>query len=211
MGDEEANIEKQVMQQENYLSEDLITQEILTRLSIKSILRFESVSKKWCSTLSSSNFAISHLKKSPFSHPYTLIQTLFIKSGKNYYLFSYDDHRIPNNFEDDLVKLEVDFDVGDGYLQLTGCGNSCNGLICLTCPSKYFLLWNPSTRKLHKYESNSCLKGIVVPSTSFAVCVCGFGYVSSITDYKYVRILIIEDKEDRAIVHVFSVRENRWR
>ncbi|KAK9724794.1 hypothetical protein RND81_05G099000 [Saponaria officinalis] len=33
----------------------------------------------------------------------------------------------------------------------------------------------------------------------------------SITDYKYVRILIIEDKEDRAIVHVFSVRENRWR
>ncbi|KAK9724783.1 hypothetical protein RND81_05G097900 [Saponaria officinalis] len=115
---EETNIEKQVMQQENYLSEDLITQEILTRLPIKSILRFESVSRKWYSTLSSSNFAISHLKKSPFSHPYAPTQTLFIKCG------------------------------------------SCNGLICLTRPSKYFLSWNPSTRKSRKYESDSCLKGI---------------------------------------------------
>ncbi|KAK9663963.1 hypothetical protein RND81_14G009500 [Saponaria officinalis] len=214
MGDEKT----QVMQHQNYLSDDLITQEILTRLPVKSIFRFKSVSKQWYSTLSSSDFAISHLKKSPFFHHTAPVHTLFIKAGMNYYLFSYDDHHNSNDFEDHLVKLDFEFGIGKKCLHFTSC---CNGLICLTAPrEEYFILWNPATRKLHKYESDgyfndlkmlfdlSSARGLMLFDLS---CARGFGYSSSVDDYKYVTIFFQLFTKHDTIVHVFSLRENKWR
>ncbi|XP_074281647.1 F-box/kelch-repeat protein At3g23880-like [Silene latifolia] len=195
----------------SYLSDDLIIEEILTRLPIKSILRFKSVSKQWYSTLSSSDFANAHLIKSPFSHPSAPVNTLFITSGKNHYLFSYDDDddQISGNFEDNLVKLDVDFGVEKDHLRLTGC---CNGLVCLTPASyEYFIIWNPATRMLHKYPSHGYFKR---PDEANHVSItCGFGYASSVDDYKCVVILSVYQgiTVTSNIVHVFSMRENRWR
>ncbi|XP_074284074.1 putative F-box/kelch-repeat protein At1g13200 [Silene latifolia] len=151
--------EKQVSYQQSYLSDDFIIHEILTRLPVKSILRFKSVSKQWYSTLSSSNFATFHLMKFPLFHPSAPVNTLFIESDNNFYLFSYkDDDQIPGNLEDNLVKLEFDYDL-ENNLKLTGC---CNGLVCLSRPlGEYFFLWNPATRKLHKYLSDGYLKTLV--------------------------------------------------
>ncbi|XP_074281644.1 F-box/kelch-repeat protein At3g23880-like [Silene latifolia] len=193
----------------SYLSDDLIIQEILTRLPIKSILRFKSVSKQWYSTLSSSDFANAHLMKSPFSHPSAPVNTLLIENDKNYNIFSYDDDdQISGNFEDNLVKLDVDFGVGKDHLILTGC---CNGLVCLTSASnEYLIIWNPATRKLHKYPSHGYFK---CPDEANHVSItCGFGYASSVDDYKFVGILSVVQGSTRSnIVHVFSMRENRWR
>ncbi|XP_074284043.1 putative F-box/kelch-repeat protein At1g13200 [Silene latifolia] len=142
--------ENDVIEQRSYLSDDLIIHEILTRLPVKSIIRFKSVSKQWYCTLSSSKFASFNLAKSPFSHPCAPVNTLFIMSDKDCYLFSYDDDQISGNLEDNLDKLDIDFGEKD-YLILAGC---CNGLVCLSKPfGEYFCLWNPATRKLHKYES----------------------------------------------------------
>ncbi|XP_074281643.1 F-box/kelch-repeat protein At3g23880-like [Silene latifolia] len=194
----------------SYLSDDLIIQEILTRLPIKSILRFKSVSKQWYSTLSSSDFVNAHLIKSPFSHPSAPVNTLFITSGKNHYLFSYDDDddQISGNFEDNLVKLDVDFGVGKDYLLLSGC---CNGLVCLTTAwDEYLIIWNPATRKLHKYPSYGYLKRL--DKAGPVIVSFGFGYASSVDDYKCVVILpVVQGSTTSNIVHVFSLRENRWR
>ncbi|XP_074284041.1 F-box/kelch-repeat protein At3g23880-like [Silene latifolia] len=198
-------------QLQSYLSDDLITQEILTRLPVKSILRFKSVSKQWYSTLSSSDFANAHLIKSPFSHPSAPVNSLFIMDHYNCcYLFSYDDDdQISGNFEDNLVKLDVDFGVGKDHLRFRGCGN---GLVCLTPASdEYLIIWNPATRKLHKYPSHGYFK---CPDEANNVSItCGFGYASSVDDYKFVGILsVIEGSTPTSIiVHVFSMRENRWR
>ncbi|XP_074284025.1 F-box/kelch-repeat protein At3g23880-like [Silene latifolia] len=194
----------------SYISDDLIIQEILTRLPIKSILRFKSVSKQWYSTLSSSDFANAHLMKSPFSHPSAPVNSLFIMDHYNCcYLFSYDDDdQISGNFEDNLVKLDVDFGVGKDRLRLTGC---CNGLVCLTPAwNEYFIIWNPATRKLHKYPSHGYFTR---PYEADRVSItCGFGYASSVDDYKFVGILsVVQGSTTSNIVHVFSMRENRWR
>ncbi|XP_074280908.1 F-box/kelch-repeat protein At3g23880-like [Silene latifolia] len=199
---------KQVIEQQSYLFDDLIFQEILTRLPIKSILRFKSVSKQWYSSLCSSDFANAHLMRSPFAHPSAPVNTLFIKCLKNCYICSYDDDQISGNFEDNLVKLDVEFGVEGDELELTGC---CNGLICLTPKSgKYFILWNPASRKLHKYESDGYLKHF--DEADRVVVTSGFGYSSSVDDYKYVAILTVyQGNTDSDNVSIFSVRENRWR
>ncbi|XP_074284078.1 F-box/kelch-repeat protein At3g23880-like [Silene latifolia] len=212
---------KQVIDQQPYLSDDFIIEEILTRLPVKSVLRFKSVSKQWYSALSSSEFANVHLMRSPFSHPSAPVNSLFIKNLKNYYLVSFDDDdQISGNFEDNMFKLDVDFGIEyEEYLQFIGCSN---GLICLTIffhPSlvsisddSYLILWNPATRKLHKYESGCYLKHMDDDGRS-AFVARGFGYASSVDDYKYVRILrfLGRNKRNTIIVHIFSVRENKWR
>ncbi|XP_074284063.1 F-box/kelch-repeat protein At3g23880-like [Silene latifolia] len=202
--------EKQVSyHQQSFLSDDFIIDEILTRLPVKSILRFKSVSKQWYSTLSSSKFATFHLMKFPLFHPSAPVNTLFIESDNNFYLFSDDDDddddQIPCKLEDKLVKLEVDFDV-ENNLNLTGC---CNGLVCLSQhKGEYFLLWNPATRKLHKYLSDGYLK-----SLGGYYIAHGFGYASSDDDYKYVRILtrVLGRGLDSNIIHIFSLAKNKWR
>ncbi|XP_074283640.1 F-box/kelch-repeat protein At3g23880-like [Silene latifolia] len=226
MGDEystNAN-KKQVVEQQTYFSDDLMNEEILTRLPVKSVLRFKSVSKQWYSTLSSFNFANTHLLKSPLSHPSASVNTLFIKCRLNCYLFSYDDDdnddQISSNVQGNLVKLNIDFDDEEDDLQLTGC---CNGLICLSntfgatpASNEYFIIWNPATRKLHKYASYGYLECFNEEQYFFVAP--GFGYVSSVNDYKYVRILKVlsyigegEYSSTNSIVHIFSLKENKWR
>ncbi|XP_074283747.1 F-box/kelch-repeat protein At3g23880-like [Silene latifolia] len=174
-----------VIEQQGYLFDDLIFQEILTRLPVTSIIRFKSVSKQWYSTLSSSDFAKAHLIKSPYSHPSAPVNTLFIQCCNNRYLFTYnDDDHISGYIEYNLLKLDVDFWAEKNELELTGC---CNGLICLTPPTKeYFIIWNPATRKMHKYASD----GYLLNSHHVA---CGFGYASSVDDYKYASPVLINE------------------
>ncbi|XP_074283787.1 F-box/kelch-repeat protein At3g23880-like [Silene latifolia] len=136
---------------------------------------------------------------------YILPLLVGLSENIDFYLFSYDDDddQNPRNLEDNLVKLDVDFGVNDD-LKLIGC---CNGLVCLSRPfSDYFILWNPATRKLHKYSSYEYLE------RSHDVA-HGFGYVSSVDDYKYVRILTLgwESGQDSNIAQIFSLRESKWR
>ncbi|XP_074284048.1 F-box/kelch-repeat protein At2g43270-like [Silene latifolia] len=133
--------EKDLIQQtkQRELPHDLISEMILTRLPIKSILRFRSVSKLWYSTLSSSLFAFAHLK---FPNP-SLTESLLIRNGKRFQIMSY------KNGEIDLVNVEVDFDVGDENMDLVG---TCNGLVCLGSSSgRLSIIWNPITREFRKY------------------------------------------------------------
>ncbi|XP_074281055.1 F-box/kelch-repeat protein At3g23880-like [Silene latifolia] len=216
MGDEDSNSEKkQFVEQQSYLSDDLIIQEILTRLPIKSILRFRSVSKQWYSTLSSSDFANAHLIKSPLAYPSAPVNTLFIIDRNNCcYLFSYEDDQISCNFEDYLVRLDPEFGFENDTLQLTG---SCNGLVCLNPISdKYFILWNPATHKMHKYETDVHLRRIESIDdddvSKIRRVICGFWYASFVDDYKFIRILkrSLFNGDTNCIVHIFSLRENKW-
>ncbi|XP_074283643.1 F-box/kelch-repeat protein At3g23880-like [Silene latifolia] len=206
MGDKQPNSDNK--KQQSCFFDDLIIQEILTRLPIKSIIRFKSVSKQWYSTLSSSNFANAHLIKSPFSHPSAPVDTLLIKCGNNFYLSSCDDDQISGNFQNNLVKLDAAFGVEENSFRLIGC---CNGLICLTLThDNYFIIWNPATHKMHKYESDGYLNGI--DFSGLSIVVRGFGYASSVDDYKYVLIVYMPRENEKGnIVHIFSLKEKKWR
>ncbi|XP_074283784.1 F-box/kelch-repeat protein At3g23880-like [Silene latifolia] len=205
MEDKVVNSKKRkVIEQQSYFFDALIIENILLKLPVKSILRFKSVSKQWHSILSSSNFINAHFMKSPFSHPSAPVNTLFILSNNKYYLYSYDDDdQISGNFNNNLVRVDLELGVKKVYTRLAGC---CNGLICLTPEhGNYFIIWNPATSKMHKYESDDYLGDLYVS---------GFGHVSSVDDYKYVRISTLKANiivQEDIIVHIFSRRENKWR
>lgn len=185
---------------QSHLPHDLITHHMLTRLPIKSLLLFKSVSKQWYSTLSSYQFAHTHFKLSSFSHT----QFFFIQNKNNYYLFSCNDDEMggtANDSNKNLVKLGGNFH--DEELVLIG---SCNGLVCLASFSGcFFILWNPITGRFCKY-SDPDISGETCHSCRVS---WGFGYVSSIDDYKIVRILEMNDTREIK-VHVFSLKSNKW-
>ncbi|XP_010680684.1 F-box/kelch-repeat protein At3g23880 [Beta vulgaris subsp. vulgaris] len=202
---EDEKVDDVVLQR--HLPHELITQHILTRLPVKSLLQFKSVSKQWYFSLSSYQFAHTHFQLSSFSLSSTPTQFMFIQNLSNFYLFSCDDHdgdeigSITVDRNKNLVKLGFDFD-GDN-LVLIGC---CNGLVCLASFSDYFfILWNPVTTQFRKYSDPD----VFVDSTSNFRVSWGFGYVSGIDDYKVVRILELNTTLEIR-VHVFSLKSNKW-
>ncbi|XP_074284098.1 F-box/kelch-repeat protein At3g06240-like [Silene latifolia] len=134
-----------ILTQENDLPLDLFTYEILARLPIKCLLRLKSVSKHWCSTVSSFEFANIHFKtrlSCPLSS--SPVDYLFIQVATKFYLLSVQDDNVVLDYR--LVKLEPNFENhGDegNDVQLVG---SCNGLVCLANSSfsaDYFLYMEP--------------------------------------------------------------------
>ncbi|XP_074284049.1 F-box/kelch-repeat protein At3g23880-like [Silene latifolia] len=197
MGSHIKDDEEEVVQHRELPFDDLITQNILTRLPIKSVIQFKLVSKLWYSTLSSSKFGNTHFK---FHHPSPTL-SLLIRSNDEFYFLSCENDE---QFDVKLVNFEVDFDVGNEILVLVG---SCNGLVCLGSISSYlFILWNPITRDFRKYldleMSNFSTRGWMVT--------WGFGYVSAVGDYKIVRICK-NVKGQSFKVRVFSIKSDKWR
>lgn len=187
---------------QHYLPHDLISHHILTKLPIKSVLRFKSVSKLWYSTLSSSQFALTFSKLSSSFHPTSPIQFLFIQNDYTYYLYSYND-------DDEIITSYTSFknlqELGssDNKYILVG---SCNGLICLASSfGNFIILWNPVTGKSQKYLDH---KLVIDSSRPFRVS-WGFGYVSGVDDYKVIRIIEL-GATLKFRVHVFSLKSNKW-
>ncbi|KAJ8446197.1 hypothetical protein Cgig2_015968 [Carnegiea gigantea] len=177
-GDEHA----QVSPQQQDLPRDLITYQILTRLPIKSLLQFKSVSKEWYSTVSSHAFANATFRACLSSCSASCpIACLIIQAESNYYLLFYEEHDVVLDYY--LVKLEIDFDdEHQNEIQLVG---SCNGLVCLAYSSpiaSYFYIWNPITHHWSKLTEPYLL------SFSYRTS-GGFAYVSSEDDYKIVRLI----------------------
>ncbi|KAK9689380.1 hypothetical protein RND81_09G055900 [Saponaria officinalis] len=188
------NDDKDVMQQseQRELPHELIIEMILTRLPIKSILRFKSVSKLWYSNLSSSLFASAHLN---FHNPSPATESLLIRNRNKFQIMSYENREI------DLVNIEFDFDVGGEKMDLVG---TCNGLVCLGSSSgRLSIVWNPITRDFRKYFDSEFFG----PQ---CLVYWGFGYVSAMVDYKIVR-LCKNMSTDSLTVHVYSIRLNTWK
>jgi len=193
-----------VPQQQLDLPHDLITYQILTRLHIKSLLQFKSVSREWYSTISSYAFANARFRACLSSYTTSPpIEFLFMQAENNYYLL-FCEEKEDEVLDYYLVKIEIDFDdQHQNEIQLAG---SCNGLVCLAYSSplsSYFYIWDPLTHYWRKFTDPYLLSFNY--RTSW-----GFAYVSSEDDYKVVR-LIQDFSTLELIVHVFSLQTQKWR
>ncbi|XP_004494051.1 F-box/kelch-repeat protein At3g23880-like [Cicer arietinum] len=194
------------------LPDDLIP-EVLSLLSVKSLLRLRCVSKSWRALISDPVFVKLHLKRSATRK--TLL-TLMKQHPSNYrsdqvYCVLYPKSRLLHN---PSFKLSVDSyylsNEKDCYRKIAG---SCNGLICLTgfyftfTYREYWLrIWNPATRtlspKIGYFRDSSNSLHEYYPAFDFK-----FGYDNSTDTYK----VLATDTYLTGTVRILTLGDNVWR
>ncbi|KAK1352851.1 F-box domain-containing protein [Heracleum sosnowskyi] len=188
------------------LSEDLIS-EILVRVPVKSLLRFQSVSQTWLSLIKDPAFV-----KSQLLHSTTIKtdQTLIVSrykgfEEKNYLLLNVDSREIEGDFK--FPNITPYNYKHTSMFRLVG---SANGIVCVAVGADYtnlrpnIYLWNPATRqsKLIPWSSIYC-----VAEEAF-----GFGYDEVDHDFKVVRVVIVQvESRTSCQAEVYSANMNVWR
>ncbi|XP_026424429.1 F-box/kelch-repeat protein At3g06240-like [Papaver somniferum] len=208
------------------LPEDIISN-ILSRLPVKSILRFRCVCKSWCRLFRDPNFIKLHLDRETEKENFSLMwdyKNMICSTDYNYEYSSSSlssvlynetvnadctvDRAIQYKFYDDYEK-QMRNRTCDSYFSMDGFKfiSSCNGVVCLTAPG-LVLLWNPCTRETRKIpRKRGCI---------------GFGCDSETGDFKMVELASINTRKRRGvysnredlennILRVYSFESNSWR
>ncbi|XP_074304955.1 F-box protein CPR1-like [Silene latifolia] len=182
----------------------LIT-EILSRLPVKSLVRFGCVSKPWDSLIKDPIFIKLHLKHSLETDTN---QTLIIRDGCLYSL----DFPVLNSLT--LIDHPLKTDRFETELQ-----GSCNGPLCLYNDDEEgmngTIFYNPATRKhIDVPVSEIELPGdqnYALARDSSDRTVYGFGYDHVTDDYKLVRVIqFMGGDEFDSEVKVYSLNSGSW-
>ncbi|KAH6764757.1 hypothetical protein C2S52_013731 [Perilla frutescens var. hirtella] len=196
-----------------HLPEDIIAEEILPRLPVKSVLRLRCVSKAWRCIIGSERFMKIHLQSSAKSkargsvicgcvklHHFSV--EWLLKEAMNCRKLSVPMEDI--SVVDGLVCTSRS--CGSLLVPMMGVGvvGCCNGLVCMKSKSRErIFLWNPSTRM-----SKELPIGRVSVSRSTAT---GFGFSSS---YNY-KVCVFGDSGSgsgqRSVFEVYSSKTNSWK
>lgn len=180
---------------------DEIIAEILTRLPVKSLLKFRCVAKSWLSLISSSKFIKSHLKISTenadFSNHGIILTTTF--NLKHCSVKSLTSEPV-------TVATVMDYPNKKRYRPVWVVG-SVNGLICIAVDDNDMFLWNPSTRTSKK------LPPVAVEMKEGFYHICGLGYCEPDDDYKVVSIFCVYGfaGEYESVVQMYSLKTDSWK
>ncbi|XP_058762694.1 F-box/kelch-repeat protein At3g06240-like [Vicia villosa] len=216
--------EKVKLPKELHIHDD-IAFSILSKLSIKSLKRFECVCKSWSILIDNPNFMISYrkvflTKEHPdCDHTSLLLHGKFTPSYQDgrFELFSISGDRFENKVKLEWPTVKYDpskslnsvFEHMFGYVpnfNILGSG-SVNGILCLLSVSlvKIVVLWNPSIN-----ESKALpLPPSFVNDNHFCHIHRGFGYDRRTNDYKVICHGEIFDTKD--VWEIYSLRTNSWR
>ncbi|KAK4792216.1 hypothetical protein SAY86_022651 [Trapa natans] len=190
-----------------------LTVEILSRLSVKSLVRFKSVCKLWLSLIESSRFVSRHLNRSinncggdkdRYGGRYLLVKHRRRDSGA----------RLISLLSTETLELipPVDIPPHVDAREFNVIG-SCNGILCCASDSGWpIFFWNPATRKSRVLPGCMFSRGGVELPESLCVFAHGFGYDCVVDDYKLVRIAFFHLLNKPCFrAEVFAVSEGSWR
>ncbi|KAL1542525.1 F-box/kelch-repeat protein-like protein [Salvia divinorum] len=182
-----------------------IIAEILSRLPVKSLLRFLSVSQSWRRLISSRHFRDAHLlisSKDPIFSRRRAIATVLLPF---YTLKQCSLHSLIAGAAADAADLDYPMKNPRNSVRVVG---SCNGLVCIAVNGKHFFIWNPSTRKSRKVPDadDDMKRGLFI--TKY-----GFGYVEANDDYKVVGFLsgFCNGGRYESVVKIYSLRHDSWK
>ncbi|KAL3632683.1 hypothetical protein CASFOL_025667 [Castilleja foliolosa] len=121
----------------NILGDDIM-QVILSRLPVKSLVRFRAVSKSWNTIISNPRFASLHFEQSKVSSDILFVQR--IDHNKNvFYPVRFENRKL--HFEASRLEVNTRW----GCKIAVSC--TCEGVVLLTDDSNArYTLWNPSTQ-----------------------------------------------------------------
>ncbi|XP_043702438.1 F-box protein CPR1-like [Telopea speciosissima] len=177
-----------------------IIADILSRLPVKSLVRFKCVCKPWCALIIDPAFVKMHLSRSLASN--SNLSLIFRGS----YLYSVD---LDACEQQPAVELDHPLKTPNYGTAVVG---SCNGLLCIYNTEEDIFLWNPSTRRHQKLP----ITPIEFPR-AFGICrfiVYGFGYDPTTDDYKLVRVVQFYGDDDYCCdseVKVYTLSTKSWR
>jgi F-box interacting protein len=183
--------------------------EILVRLPVKSLLRFQCVCKSWKSFFSSPRFIFTHTQYSESTDNYAhLLHWQIVRDGVR----QYQVHRIDGSFNE-FQNLEYPYKIrGREYSSVL----ECKGLILFTTTMikdeiddhahgfEPLILWNPAIR-MSITLPRPCID---VPAGSLRVH--GFGFDHKSNDYKVVRIVYERYSDCSPKVEQYKLRSGVW-
>ncbi|MED6206706.1 hypothetical protein PIB30_029441 [Stylosanthes scabra] len=181
-----------------FLPDELVV-EILSRLPVKSLVKFRCVCKSWNSLFSDSYFVKKHLQH--FTHHNRII--LSATTAEFHLNSCYLNSLISN--PSTTIPEDLNYPVKNKYRH-DGIVGSCNGLVCFAIKGDCVLLWNPSIRVSKKSPplGNNWRPGCF---TSFAL---GYDHVKQ--DYKVVAVFCDPNQFfSESKVKVYSMETNSWR
>ncbi|RAL54472.1 hypothetical protein DM860_001600 [Cuscuta australis] len=178
--------------------------EILSRLPVKSLLKFRCVSKSWRDLISSSDFVKLHLYVSSSRRDYADHRILSSLVGLQFTLKQCSLKSVM--FHPVTEAFEVDYPLSSPYNSVWVVG-SCNGLVCIAIEEKDLFIWNPATRKIKNLPD----AGVELKAGFYFIY--GFGYDELNDDYKVVGIFSIFHSSGSCETEVmsYSLRSDSWR
>ncbi|PIA31525.1 hypothetical protein AQUCO_04900081v1 [Aquilegia coerulea] len=189
---------------ENHMMQNLIIpsdlmEEILSRLPVKSLLRFRCVSKSWFMLINSTFFVHKHVNNQKNNKN----NLRLMLPSKNVIILDCE------RFDDDEIQIKYPL------LHKPKVWGSCNGLLCVINDENTICIWNPATRKCNILP-NTCLEDL--PKNWYTVY--GFGYSEIVRDYEVIEIISFDEKTQNQHVDVrirpsevaiYSLRSKLWR
>ncbi|KAL3642449.1 hypothetical protein CASFOL_013264 [Castilleja foliolosa] len=170
---------------------------ILTRLPVKTIIRFKSVCKPWYDLFSTSEFKKLH--QAQFSSD---------PENQSYIVHSFDRHSSEpkNQFYIFNIESPTILDhpfVHEQYIELytVGC---CNGLVCISSGQE-IVLWNPAMKLSKTVPLKDC--------RPFKIVSLGFGYDAIEDDFKVVMLvgnIVYGEGMNITSVEIYSVNLGFW-
>jgi F-box interacting protein len=193
-----------------------VVAEILSRLPVKSVIKFRCVSKTWCTLISSPHFIATHLRRalSNPEYPSNLVFHHFdypLKKDRSAAIRIHQLSLDPETQERSLVTQESDVRGDPADFIEFRCSHDCmmvigssNGLFCLTRGFDSYILCNPCIQKVISIpHPNIGLRGLETQTN-------GSGYCPKTDDYKVVRIVHVEGTT-HSLVEIYTLRTGAWR
>ncbi|KAI9127051.1 hypothetical protein K1719_001610 [Acacia pycnantha] len=192
-------MQQKVVDDETPFFPEEIIRNILKRLPVKSLIRFQCVCKPWKNLIKTSSFIADHLHHSTHQNPLLLFQ---------------QNERHPLNLRLLGCEMQVrevqNLPLFDSSSSARIIG-SCNGLLCVVIndlgrgiyPAS-ILLWNPAIREFRQVPRIRTIDYFEWE------CVGGFGFSPHINDYKIVRTYA-EFGDVISSVEVYSLSTGSWK
>ncbi|MFS8028511.1 putative F-box associated interaction domain, F-box-like domain superfamily [Helianthus anomalus] len=176
------------------IGDDMIFEDILSRLPVKVVCRFKCVSKQWCYELCTPKFVFIHTRRVGNS-----IQKKLLSFKENSIVV---DDIVSGNLEVDTSKtVTFPYDVHPSFLSIV-C--SFNGLIlvCIKRNHNELVLWNPTTRRFKLISDDYFIRYFGRHNNT------GGMYFDEDNDLK---VLHINCYLDVVTARVYSRRHDSWR
>ncbi|KAL2553626.1 F-box protein CPR30 [Forsythia ovata] len=194
---------------------EVLMNDVLLKLPVKSLLRFRSVKKSWRDLIDNPDFIKMHMERSMKMG--SSVEVIHRCNLNKFYSMHLDLSGNPIRDPEELphpfgYRYDLDKSVvytGDYEIHLVG---SCNGVVCFVDSAHRIILWNLATRKYFELQHLDIELPRFMDLDLTYYFNYGFGYDGATDDYKVIRLInSYNNKSDCFLVELYSLKSKSWK